>query len=277
MRWRSACSPPLTDLVMAVEAAGAPPTGIASESGQVKSAGRAVADPFLAPACRPSTLDSFGNRRLILAALKRELASFSGLVLDVGCGVKPYRSLLLSPPSRASAYVGVDLPGNPYATPDLEWDGVSIPRPDASVDSVLMTEVLEHCPEPGAVLREVCRVLRPGGFLFLTVPFVWPIHDIPHDEYRYTPFALERLLREAGFPAPRIEATGGRDAVLAVTLGLWAGRMPTASWLERVLQRGLSILLWPLVWLLFRLDRRPTSFDESTLIVGLSAAAVKPS
>ena len=260
---------------MAVESAATPPAEAAAEATRVRVAGRPVADPYLAPACRPSTLDSFGNRRLILAALKRELASFSGLVLDVGCGVKPYRSLLLAPPSRASAYVGVDLPGNPYATPDLEWDGATLPKPDASVDAVLMTEVLEHCAEPGAVLKEAARVLRPGGFLFITTPFIWPIHAIPHDEYRFTPFALERLLTEAGFADLRIAATGGRDAVLAVTLGLWAGRMPTNSWLERAIQRGLTIVLWPLVWLLFRLDRRPASFDESTLIVGLSAAAVK--
>jgi SAM-dependent methyltransferase len=242
----------------------------------VRSRQRA-ADRYLEPACRPSTIDLFGARRLIVAALKRELPSFNGLVLDVGCGHKPYRSLLLAPPSRASAYLGVDLPGNPYSTPDLEWDGATLPRPDASVDSVLLTEVLEHCAEPGAVLKEVWRVLRPGGFLFMTVPFIWPMHAIPHDEYRYTPFALERLLKDAGFPSPRIAANGGRDAALGAVLGLWAGRMPvTASRLGRAKLWAWSILLWPLVWLLFRIDRAPERFEESTLIVGLTAAAVKP-
>jgi SAM-dependent methyltransferase len=233
-------------------------------------------DPYLEPVCRPSTIDSFGNRRLILEALKRELGSFCGVVLDVGCGHKPYRSLLLSPASRASDYIGVDLPGNPYSAPDLEWDGVTLPRADGSVDSVLLTEVLEHCPDPAHVLGEVYRVLRPGGFLFLTVPFIWPIHTVPNDEYRYTPFSLERLLAGADFVDPRIAATGGRDAVLGVVLGLWAGRMPTASRLERAIQRGLSIALWPLIGLLFRLDKRPETFSESALIVGLSATAVKP-
>ena len=262
---------------MTAEADHVSPGDVGAAAARTDGASKRLAhDPYLEPVCRPSTLDSFGNRRLILAALKRELAPFTGLVLDVGCGEKPYRSLLLSPPSRASAYAGVDLPGNPYSTPDLEWDGVTLPKPDASVDSLLLTEVLEHCAEPAAVLKEAWRVLRPGGFLFVTVPFIWPMHAIPHDEYRYTPFALERLLTSAGFPSPRIAATGGRDAVLGVMLGLWARRMPTASRLERAIQRGLCILLWPLVWLLFKIDRRPERFDESTLIVGLSAAAVKP-
>jgi hypothetical protein len=73
-----------------------------------------VDHPYLAPISRPSTLDSFGNRRLILAALRGRLPRFSGVVLDVGCGNKPYRSLLLSPASRASNYIGLDLPANPY-------------------------------------------------------------------------------------------------------------------------------------------------------------------
>ena len=106
------------------------------------------------------------------------------------------------------------------------WDGATIPMPDVSVGSCLLTEVLEHCPDPQAVLIEIHRVLKPRGFLFLTVPFVWPMHTVPHDEYRYTPFALRRMLDMAGFTDAKIEATGGRDAMLAVVLGLWARRLP---------------------------------------------------
>jgi SAM-dependent methyltransferase len=231
--------------------------------------------PYLAPACRPSTLDSFGNRRLILAALRASLPRFSGLVLDVGCGHMPYKSLLLSPPSCASAYIGVDLPANLYGSPDLEWDGRKIPLSDAAVDSVLLTEVLEHCPQPDEVLQEVARVLKPGGFLFLTVPFIWPIHTVPHDEYRYTPFALRRLLAVAGFSDAKIEATGGRHAVLALTLGLWVRRRSLTSRRHVVTKYVLSRLLLPVIWLLLKLDRVPAEFEESTMIVGLSAAATR--
>lgn len=231
--------------------------------------------PYLAPACRPWTLDSFGNRRLILAALRAKLPCFYGAVLDVGCGEKPYRQLLLSPPSRATSYVGLDLPGNPYSIPDVTWNGSTIPLAAATVDCVLLTEVLEHCPEPLAILEEAYRVLKPGGFLFLTVPFIWPIHAIPHDEFRYTPFALERFLKLAGFRDAQLQATGGRDAVLAVTLGLWVRRRPLTSRVHILLRAMLSVLLMPMIWLLLRIDVCPEKFDESTMIVGLSAAAYK--
>jgi SAM-dependent methyltransferase len=232
-------------------------------------------DSYLAQPCRPSTLDSFGNRRLILAALQASLPHFSGVVLDVGCGHKPYKNLVLSSPSRAEHYIGLDLPDNIYGTPDLKWNGKKIPLEEDATDSVLLTEVLEHCPNPLEVLMEVRRVLKPGGFLFLTVPFIWPIHTVPHDEYRYTPFALRRIIEQAGFPNPKIEATGGRHAVLALTLGLWVRRRPINSRGHVVVRAILSLVLWPVIWLLLKLDKRP-EFEESAMIVGLSASAFKP-
>lgn len=233
-------------------------------------------DAYLSPPCRPSTLDSFGNRRLILSALRGALPSFSGVILDVGCGHKPYQRLLLSPPSRATRYIGLDLAENIYDQPDITWDGRRIPLDDASVDSCLLTEVLEHCPDGGEVLREIHRVLKPGGFLFVTVPFIWPIHTVPNDEYRYTPFALKRLIEQAGFGEPEIAATGGRHAVLGAVLGLWVRRRALTSRVHVVTRKLLSLALWPVIWWLFRIDRRPTEFGESTLFVGLSAAVRKP-
>jgi SAM-dependent methyltransferase len=147
---------------------------------------------------------------------------------------------------------------------------------DGSIDSCLLTEVLEHCPDGLAVLKEISRVLKPGGFLFLTVPFIWPMHTVPHDEYRYTPFALRRLLERSGFPDPEIEATGGRHAVLALTLGLWVRRRPLTSRIHVVTRTMLSVVLWPVIWLLMKLDKRPEHFGESTMIVGLRASVWKP-
>ena len=169
-------------------------------------------------------------RCAILRAVQEALPRLRGVLLDVGCGSMPYRDIVLAGGSNVTRYLGLDIPDGTYSGAwDLTWDGRHMPLADAEVDSVMATEVLEHCPEPGAVLREVCRVLKPGGVFFFTVPFVWPLHDVPHDEYRYTPFALERLLTDAGLTCERIEALGGWDATLAQVLGLWAARRPMSK------------------------------------------------
>ena len=67
------------------------------------------------------------------------------------------------------------------------------------MDGALLTQVLEHVPSPSAVLAEVGRVLRPDGHVFLTVPLIWELHELPHDYFRYTPASLHLLLGRAGF------------------------------------------------------------------------------
>ena len=164
------------------------------------------ANAFVHPEWGPYSIDIHHVRVCILKAVQDALPLFHGTILDVGCGEMPYRDLLLEAPSRATRYIGLDIPGNTYSRckPDVRWNGAVIPLRDASVESALATQVLEHCPEPLRTLSEIHRVLKPGGVLLITVPFLWPIHDPPYDEYRYTPFSLERLLCEAGFEKRRI-------------------------------------------------------------------------
>ena len=221
---------------------------------------------------RLTTLDIWLARNSILQALRAEVSNMSGLVLDVGCGVQPYRSVLLGQGSRVEYLVGVDIQTDRYGGHDVAWDGYSLPFRDAMADQVIATEVLEHCPSPQVVLDEAFRVLRPGGRFFFTVPFLWPLHDMPHDEYRYTPFALGRLLGAAGFRDIDIRPLGGWDASLAQMLGLWVRRRPLGR-RRRVLLSAASL---PLVWGLARKDRPPDSYDRSVMLTGLSGTAVRP-
>jgi SAM-dependent methyltransferase len=230
-------------------------------------------DEFLEPRASPLTLDSFGVRRAILRDLRSELPNLSGAVLDIGCGYMPYKSLLLAPPSRATRYIGLDLVTSLYtAQPDLAWDGRQIPLSEAAVDCAIATEVLEHCPAPEVVLRETLRVLRPGGRLFFTVPFLWPLHDVPYDEYRYTPFAVQRHLSSAGFVEIHLRPLGGWDASLAQMIGLWVRGRPMSPSLRRVF----SWVALPMVRSLLRRDKLPESFAENVMITGLSGTAEKP-
>jgi SAM-dependent methyltransferase len=120
-----------------------------------------------------------------------------GRLLDVGCGSKPYRSLF-----AVTAYIGLDIDSELTRTrgiADYLYDGNAFPFADASFDSVLCNQVLEHVFNPDEFLGEMMRVLKPGGKLLLTVPFVWDEHEQPYDYARYSSFGLRALLEKQGF------------------------------------------------------------------------------
>lgn len=215
---------------------------------------------------RPAELDAIAARRLEVA-VRQGVTAMRGEVLDIGCGNMPYRQLALSQPG-VTGYVGVDLPGPLYGRPHAWWDGLDLPFRTGRFDAVLLTEVLEHCPDPGVVLAEARRSLREGGKLFLTVPFLWPLHDVPHDEYRYTPFALERLLGAAGFGSVDVRPLGGWDAAMAQMLGLWVRRRLSGK--KRAVASALAA---PIVGLLDRHDRAPATYTNSTMVTGLTVTA----
>jgi SAM-dependent methyltransferase len=233
-----------------------------------------VLDDFLAPSRSPTNVDRFLIRSKILSIVRANRKRFFGLVLDVGCGQMPYKPLFLTADSKVKRYIGLDFAVNPIHEnqPDLVWEDGRIPLEDASIDSALCTEVLEHCPDPDAFLAEIARVLRPGGYLLFTVPFLWPLHEVPYDHYRYTPFALRRHLTRAGLGNIELHAMGGWDASLAQILGLWVRRRN----MPRIVRVLLSTMLYPFVHALIALDKRSDSeFRESQMITGIWGAAIK--
>lgn len=233
-------------------------------------------DPFLQPSASPAHIDRYIARQTILDALRSNAHHLRGLCLDVGCGDMPYRSLLLTPPFQVTSYIGLDRLGEraQQTPPNLYWENDRIPLADATVDCALCTEVLEHCPDPILLLTEVHRVLKPGGTLVLTVPFLWPLHEVPYDWCRYTPFALRHLLESAGFCVQDLRPLGGYDRSLAQILALWVRRRPMNRWLRL----PLTWLIYP-IWSLLRLSYEPdfTCFEEGMMITGLIArSASKP-
>ena len=107
------------------------------------------------------------------------------LVVNVGCArVRRFESEC---PSR---YLATDL--RVLDTVDFSSDATRLPLPDDSVDTLITLEMLEHVPDPRAVVAELGRVLKPGGTLFLSVPSAVPRHD-HHDFWRFTAQGLEQL------------------------------------------------------------------------------------
>ncbi len=129
-----------------------------------------------------------------------------GELLDIGCGEKPYKKYF---DGRVSRYVGLDTPDSKSTVVDVRGDALATPFEKGSFDTILMSEVLEHLPEPGLALREAHRVLRPGGHIILSTPMVWGLHEEPYDFYRYTKYGLEYLAKSSGFEPLYIHKTTG--------------------------------------------------------------------
>lgn len=120
------------------------------------------------------------------------------LILDVGCGLRPYEKFFTQ-----STYIGIDVAKSGREAEgkeiDFEFDGINIPFEDDHFDVVICTEVLEHAINPVALLLEINRVLVSGGKLFLTVPFMWGLHELPYDFRRYTTIGIKSEIEKANF------------------------------------------------------------------------------
>jgi SAM-dependent methyltransferase len=166
-------------------------------------------------------------------------------VLDAGAGECIYRPLF-----ALQRYVAVDRAVGDgawdYGRLDALSDLERLPFPDAGFDVVLCTETLEHVARPREVLVELRRVLKPGGRVVLTVPFLQPLHQEPHDYFRYSPHGLRSLLGGAGFMEIELEAAGGyfallddqlRDLPSHLPLGIGASPRSWLSWPFRAFVR----------------------------------------
>ena len=146
-------------------------------------------------------------RKGLYDAISRIAPSISGRILDFGCGSKPYEALF----SGATEYVGLDIAVSGHdhtdSKVDVYYDGTRIPFDEGAFDAVVAFEVFEHVFNIDEALQEVRRVVRPGGKLFFTVPFIWDEHEQPYDFGRYTSFGIEAVLKRNGFTGVQVYKT----------------------------------------------------------------------
>lgn len=138
----------------------------------------------------------------------------NGRVLDAGAGLRPYAALF-----ARQQYESCDMPGGFYSVKhDFECLLDAIPRPDATYEAVILTQVLEHVPDPEKTLREIQRVLKPGGQLLLTVPLTAPLHGEPWNFFQFTHYGIAELAGRIGFELTECEKIGGAFWVLGKRL-----------------------------------------------------------
>jgi len=178
---------------------------------------------------------SYSERRRLL---DRSLAAFEGAmrgaVLEIGAGRKFRRGRFTPPTGQTRHWWSLDLTSGPC--PHVVGDVEALPLRAASVDTVLSLEVLEYVPRPYAALSEIHRVLRPGGHLLVSVPFVHRM-DGPLDRWRFSERGLREALSAAGFEVVGLHAQGHALAAIAHLLQSILAQRPrrVERWLLGVL------------------------------------------
>jgi SAM-dependent methyltransferase len=163
-----------------------------------------------APCPDPATTASLLPGVIVGEYLRRHADRIGGRLLDLGAGNRPFADWY---EPRCSSAISTDIAAH---------DGLSalstaelLPFADRSFDTVLATEVLEHVTDHEATLDEIVRVLAPGGRVVVTVPFLYPIHEAPHDHRRLTSHGLEAALARRGLVIDDLSAKGGAFTLAA--------------------------------------------------------------
>jgi SAM-dependent methyltransferase len=193
--------------------------------------------------------------RQLSAALEYAARQYAaGRLIDIGCGTKPWLPTFAP---HIDEHIGVDHEDTVHGLSrvDVIADAYELPFADSSVDTVLLTEVLEHLEAPARALAECRRVLRPGGYVIATTPFSWPLHEEPRDFFRYSPHGLRHLSGAAGLEVAEVRALSG----------IWTTISLHFSWavlryrpLAPPVVDAISVVAQRLAWWVERLDWRET-------------------
>ena len=144
-------------------------------------------------------------------------------VLDAGAGIAPYRKYFEHVTYETADFGEVD---KEYSELDYTCRLEELPMADETYDLVLCTQVLEHVPEPLPVLREIRRVLKPGGQAWVSAPLFYEEHEAPYDFYRYTRYAWRRMAAEAGFSVESLEWLEGYYGTVSYQLMMACNGLP---------------------------------------------------
>lgn len=148
------------------------------------------------------------------------------VIINIGAGAEIIRTDVIN----------VDI--HPYAGVHIVADIHELPFMDNTVDAVIAESVLEHLSDPTRAVTEMRRVLKPGGLVYISVPFIIGYHSSPGDYYRWTTSGLRELLKD--FREEELGIAVGPTNALTYIL---------REWLATLLSFNSSILYQ--CWILF--------------------------
>jgi SAM-dependent methyltransferase len=141
--------------------------------------------------------------------------SAKGLLLDLGCGNVPlyemYKNYIID---NICVDWGKSYNEDLHIDYEVDLNSDRLPFESETFETILLTDVLEHIMCPDKLMAEVSRLLKPNGNVILTVPFLYWLHEIPHDYYRYTEYGLRYFCEKNNLTVTTLEAYGGAPEVV---------------------------------------------------------------
>lgn len=135
-----------------------------------------------------------------------------GDVLDYGAGKGKQKQFILDHCPHVTTYIALDI--QPSSNIDIVADVLNSGLPDASFDTIISNQVIEHVRRPWIMIHEIARMLRSGGIAVITAPFLVPYHAHPGDFFRYTEEGLRSLCQDSGLEEVLCTKHGGFGAVM---------------------------------------------------------------
>ncbi|MCG9793909.1 class I SAM-dependent methyltransferase [Flavobacterium algicola] len=132
-----------------------------------------------------------------------------GKILDIGCGNKPYKEFF---GGKFEEYLGCDITQSSENCVDIICEATDIPLESNLFDTIICTQVIEHVEDHNKLLSEIYRLLKPGGYIILSGPMYWHLHEEPFDFFRFTKHGLKHIFERQGFELVHTLANGGKWA-----------------------------------------------------------------
>lgn len=188
--------------------------------------------------------------------------SFEGNLLDIGCGEKPYKSLFKS----IDEYIGIDFANysinkdfkgeapEHYFTDDY-LNTLILPYKNESFDNVTAFQVLEHHRNPTKMISEIVRIVRLGGNILVTVPFLGGIHEEPYDYQRFTRYGLIELFSKNNCEIIEIQEQGSIFSTISLLLNEYLNNFASQNKVTYILSIVMYLPFWMFQCLSLLLDR----------------------
>lgn len=164
-----------------------------------------------------------------------------GFLLDAGCGEKPY-SLIYEELTEKSVGCDVEYCIHNQTAVDVFATLDELPFENNTFDTILCTNVLEHVAENEKAFSELSRVLKYNGYMLVSVPFLYPAHEVPHDFYRYSFYGLMYQMKKNGLDIIKVIPWGGIGMMVLVYFNLFLCKflkIGIINYFACVLQEGL--------------------------------------